>query len=75
MNILDLAYKYDLKIDFDGDFDRGCYHMAFTYITATQSDITDITEKLSVKQHDIDELYLGVKKLLKILDEHVSEGY
>lgn len=75
MNILDLAFYHKIDIDFDGDFDGGNYHVTMDYMTATHHGTSDIKTTMTLKQADIDELYLGAKKLVKLLEKHISEGY
>lgn len=75
MNILDLAYKFEIEVNQDPDFDRCNYDMTFKYITATQRDITDVRETVTIEQADIEHLYEGVKKLLAILKPYTMDGY
>jgi hypothetical protein len=75
MNLLDLAFKYDIEIDYDGDFDGGNYYINLTYWIATQSSVGVAKEELILKQSDIDALYDGATKLVKLLEKHVTEGY
>ncbi len=73
MNLLDLNFEYDIKIDFEGDFDGGNYHVTLDYPIGTQQGITNGKTYLSLKQADIDFMYLGAKKLAEALKKHVSE--
>ena len=75
MNILDLAFNYTIDIDFDGDIDGGNYHITMNYLLSTQQGVEETETKISLKQWDIDELYLGAKKLVKLLEKHATEGY
>jgi len=72
MNLLDLAFNYTIDIDFDGDFDGGNYHVTLNYLSSTQVGIAETETKLSIKQEDIDQLYIGAKNLIRALDKHVS---
>jgi hypothetical protein len=73
MNILDLAFKYNIDIEHDGDFDGGCYHVKMNYLTGTHMDVSDTEEKIVLKQTDMYELFHGAKKLVKLLEKHVME--
>ena len=75
MNLLDLAFKYNIDIEHDGDFDGGCYYIKMNYLTGTHMAVSDTEEKIILKQPDIYELYRGAKKLVKLLEKHVTEGY
>ena len=74
MNITDLAYDYDLKIDFDGDFDGGSYTAIFEYMNCMHFDVKTKMEIL-LAQHEIDDLYAGALALVRSLKPHVTEGY
>lgn len=74
MNLLDLAFYYEIDIHNDGDFDGG-YYVTMKYIQPTPSLLSDTEEKLWVKQEDIDRLYDGAKKLVGLLEKHASKGY
>lgn len=74
MNITDLAYEFDVKIEFDGDFDGGSYDIAFKYMNCFSLDCKT-TMELSLRQHEIDDLYDGALKLIKLLKPYASEAY
>jgi len=74
MNITDLSYKYDIKIDFDGDFDGGSYTLNFEYMNCTHYMVKTKME-LVLAQHEIDEFYEGAVQLVKLLKPHVTEDY
>ncbi len=75
MNIFDLAFKYDIKIIYDGDYDGVIYELKLKYDTclSTGEGQTDIT--ICLKQSDIDDMYAGVMKLAKELQNHITPDY
>jgi hypothetical protein len=75
MSLLDLAFEYDIKIDFDGDFDGGTYYMKLNYITSTQGGTGDTTMTITLKQDDIVALYDGAKQLIRALEKHILPSY
>lgn len=75
MNILDLGFNYDLTIDFDGDFDGGNYTLKFKYFTSTQNGVGDTETTVILRQSDIDEIYEGTLKLMRLLKPHIVERY
>jgi hypothetical protein len=76
MNIFNLAYKYDIKIDYDGDFDGGWYHTTLKYeISGIEEELPEVELKVSLRQGDIDAIHDGAKKLMKALENHITFGY
>ena len=75
MNLLDLIFKYDIKIVHQGDYDGGCYDITLTHETTTQQGCGEVKTEVVVKQDDINEMYEGALKLAKVLKEHVYGGY
>jgi hypothetical protein len=75
MNIIDLAFDYDIKIDFDGDFDGGNYHIKMNYVTATNHGTGETETIIVLDQVDIDKLYAGANKLIETLKHHITTGY
>jgi hypothetical protein len=75
MNITDLAFKFDLNIHHDGDLDGGWYYLKLKYLTCMQNENTETETTLTMRQHDIDELYQGVLKLAKKLKPYKAYTY
>jgi hypothetical protein len=74
MNIEDLAYDFDIKIEFDGDFDGGTYDVLFKYTNSFSLDCKTTTGMV-LRQHEIDDLLAGALKLVKLLKPHITEEY
>jgi hypothetical protein len=73
MQLIDLAFEYDIEIDYEGDFDGGNYYVTLKYQTATNAASSDTITILTLKQTDIELLYSGAKKLIGLLSKHVQE--
>ena len=75
MNLLDLAFKHDITIHHEPDFDGGDFYITMDYLLATYVGVTEAKTTFALKQQDIDELCHGAKKLVKLLEKYVTEGY
>ncbi len=75
MNILDLAYQHSIDMEFDGDFDGGNYYVTLNYLIASHRGVDGAQTKITLSQEDINRLHEGAKKLVKLLEKHVTKGY
>lgn len=79
MNITDLAFKYEIDIDFNGDIEdgmvTGCYNVTIKHEIGMHSQHGDVKIDMTLGQSDINELYEGAKKLVKALEKHVTGNY
>ncbi len=75
MNVIDLGFKYDIKIEFNGDFDGGYYDVEFKYITPTNVGTGETKTEIVLEQQDIEEIYRGALKLAKALKPYIRDGY
>ena len=74
MNIEDLAYDFDIKIEFDGDFDGGTYDVLFKHTNSFSLDCKT-TAGIVLRQNEIDDLLAGALKLVKLLKPYATEEY
>jgi len=79
MNITDLAFAYEIEIDFNGDIDEGMvcghYEVRLKYDIGTHDGPGSVVMNMRLGQDDINLMYAGALKLARALEKNVNGSY